>query len=305
MTTDATHAGALQEDETVKDQEEKPLSPREQAMALMETQRDAQLMKEAGIEPEQSAGTVEEQKPVEAEPMHKIKIDGEEMELPLSEIVKGYQKDKSASRRMEDAAKRARELDEREETLKQAEEQLKRQTIKPAEKETTVDDDDAEIDAALDAYLEGDRDPFKAIIKSAKQGRQEPVPDEEIDRRVAAILAKRKQDEDHASANSQFAKDHPDILQDAFLLDMANKRYYAKIDEGKSIVEAMAEAGRETKEWLQAKTGNRNADKQRRKETIDNLQVAGARSSAPETDDTPENPSSIISEMRQKRGLAA
>jgi hypothetical protein len=46
-----------------------------------------------------------------------------------------------------------------------------------------------------------------------------------------------------STANSQFAKHYPEIVSNPALLAQANRLYYAKIAEGKSISQAMREAG--------------------------------------------------------------
>jgi uncharacterized RDD family membrane protein YckC len=58
---------------------------------------------------------------------------------------------------------------------------------------------------------------------------------------------KQQRELDGKIANAQFAKDYPDILADPVLLAEANKRYYAKVIAGESIIKAMAEAGKETR----------------------------------------------------------
>jgi hypothetical protein len=53
---------------------------------------------------------------------------------------------------------------------------------------------------------------------------------------------------EHAVAQALFKQLYPDIFNKPALLAEANKRYYAKIDQGKTITEAMLESGQETQD---------------------------------------------------------
>lgn len=64
---------------------------------------------------------------------------------------------------------------------------------------------------------------------------------------LSAKSRERQQDQEAKVANEQFANDYPEILADSKLLAEANRRYYKKLAAGKSISEAMSEAGKETK----------------------------------------------------------
>lgn len=54
---------------------------------------------------------------------------------------------------------------------------------------------------------------------------------------------------EHTEAQALFKQLYPDILTNPAKLAEANKRFYAKIDQGKSIRDAMLEAGRETQDY--------------------------------------------------------
>jgi hypothetical protein len=307
METDATQEGALTE---TPEKEERQLSRREQMMVQLEEKTEAQLYEESGITPDKSEPAPEPEP--KAEPAHeedavvKVKIDGEEKEIPLSELKKGYQKDATASKRLEEVAREKAQLAaERAAFEAERKAQLEKQSIAVQADPTPVDDG---VDAALDNFVEGDKDQMRELLRRALKERAPqdptPIPHEELDRLVEERLSIREEAREHAGAQAAFKKDYSDIFTDPDLLAAANRRYYAKIDEGKSITDAMAEAGKETKEWMQAKTGSTQiSDKQKRKENIDNLPTAGARASATPTDETAENTSKIIADMRKARGL--
>jgi predicted DNA binding protein len=301
--------GAIHED---AHSEEVKLSPREEAMERLAASREEKVLAEAGIVP--APDDTETAQEVPADPgtdqLVKVKIDGEEKEVPLADVVKGFQKETTASQRLEQAARERLDLDRRESDLLQREEQLKKQTAAPAA-ETASATGDAEYDTALDALLEGDREPMKALLKKGLETRPAeaaPISEADIDKVVEQRLTTRQREIDGKKANEQFAKDYADILADPDLLAAANKRYFAKVAEGKPIGEAMAEAGNETREWLESKAPKQLTTrelKEKRKGTIVNLPSAAARStSAHETENAPENRSEVIKQMRKGRGLA-
>jgi hypothetical protein len=302
--------GAIRTDALDEGEEgrEEQLSPREQMMAQIAANREAQLNEAAGeaVEevPEKSTATELE---LQTDRKIPVKIDGEETEIPLSELVKGFQKDATASRRLEEAANQRKELDAREQELNAREAQIAQQIAAPAAADDGAGD---EVDAALDAYLEGDTTKIRELLKGATKGRAEsstPIPNEELDRLVEQKLAKRETDREHETATATFKKDYKEIFEDPDLLAAANKRFFAKIEEGKSISDAMSEAGKETKEWLAEKAGvkpgNTRDDKLQRKGNLVNLPRAGARTApADDLDNAPQDRSSVIAEMQKARG---
>lgn len=290
------------------------LSDRERYMEQIALQRE-QTLEQPADEPIHEDGI---DKPAEIRQdttqTVKVKIDGEEKEVPLSEVVAEYQKGQTADYRLQEASRKLKGLEDKEAelTAKEAEinknqEQIDRQT----ETETATDDDDAAIEEAAERLIEdGDVKPLVAAVRKVvlkelgTKGNGAPNP-QEVTRLVDERLNAERQRMEHSAANAQFTKDHPDIIANPRLLQLANNIYYEKLNEGKSIGDAMAAAGKEVKELFGGGKPSTREEKQTRKESLSNLPVTGARASSRADDDRPQTTSEVIAEMRRARGMAA
>lgn len=303
---DSRDKDAIQTDVNEHEEEERPLSAREQMMEQMGARREQELL--GAVEPAEEEPEVKKEVP--ADNLVKVVLDGEEKELPLSEVVKGFQKDSVASRRLEEAAQRQKELDEKEANLLALEEQLKLQTA--VEEEEEGDD----LTSAIENLIENAdaEQTALAIRKEVERALKKATPtasQSEIDKAVETKLAeeeakreKERIDSEHKTANESFAKNYPEVVADPDLLAAANRRYYAKVNEGKSISQAMDEAGKETLDWLNGQRGTRRDTLRERKQQITSLPMTGARSvSQQDEDNKPQSKSDIIAEMRRQRGL--
>src|SRR5574343_492927 len=125
MTTsdeNAIQQDALEQESAVDNEIEQQNNPRMAAMeAIAESRRKSLAEEGVNIEPgpvEQEQETEpedeqvdqvavqmqEDERPVASDQLRvKVKVDGEEIELPLSEVVKSYQKDAAATRRLQEA----------------------------------------------------------------------------------------------------------------------------------------------------------------------------------------------------------
>jgi len=313
MTTndDATRKDAEDRDEDENiDELDEQLSERELAMERIAAAREVQA---TGVPDGQAAVTDDgekKDKQEEAAQLVKVKLDGEEKEIPLSELVKGYQVHSVASKRMEEATILKQQATAELAEAEQLKEQLSRQAPLKKEGDEAGGGETDEVDDALDAYLEGDATKIRELLKKATGKKDAPasLSEEELDQVVEKRLAKRDTDREHKTAEDTFKKDYAEIFADPDLLAAANKRYYAKIDEGKSITDAMLEAGKETQDWLLSKAGvkretiDTREDRLRKKSNLTSLPVRGGRSGAQVDDDnTPQNTSSVIAEIARSR----
>lgn len=293
--------------------------PRDEAIARIEQANlERMAQDQATFEAQQAGGEAPTPEPGRREEpqgsaettsqMVKVLVDGEERELPLAEVVKGYQKDSAATQRLRDAADRLKEVELREKEVADREKQLKLQTSDPEDGTATTDYE--AIDNAIDALLEGDKDPMRELLGKASSGGNgagHQVSQEEIDKVVDRRISEREIANQHATAQAAFKKDYQDIFDDPFLLDMANKRYFAKLEEGKTISESMLEAGKETREWLDEKTGGAAPDplreKLERKKSRDTITPAGSRTAGGAVEED-YSPQAIIAQMKKDRGQA-
>lgn len=293
------------------------MSPRELAMQEIE----AQLNQQSDSQPKPEPEKIETETILPAtladdqwdKVKVKVKVDGQVVELPLSEVTKGYQKDAVASRRLAQAAEERKELEARKKELDDRETLLK---APPSAGPEAGDDKDvdSQIKVAMSALVEGDEDAAAEALKSILKGRRDtsttPVIDEE------ALLTKaeqriegKRQAEENAKAWDEFIGTSPAFADQTskerqYGDYLFNTKYGPQIESGEiSYREALTQAAQDVTAVFQQQPSPQpgvRQQAQQRKAAIDNLPTAGARavkSAAAEqtTDD-------ILTEMRQMRG---
>ena len=248
-------------------------------------------------------------------------MDGEELEVGEEELIREYQKGRTADRRLEQAAEE-RKSNEREATRLAAERAEFERTraaggpAKPAgaaeeDSQATPIGDEADADKKLyEDLVSGDEDAaVKAIKELRKGGQAEAVPPEELTARVRQQL--RWED-----AQGAFAKDYSDITADPLLSQIAANTLRETLKTSTSYDQAFREAGDRTRAWVRGIRGGSaqaggggepqpdpgQAEKLARKERIDNPTAINARA-AGKPQEKVATPSETIKEMRQARGL--
>lgn len=303
---DANNPGTMQQEQ------ERQLSPRESAMAAIEQQLEQQyqdqgMFDDAAPATSQAPASV----PASDRTMVKVKVDGEEKELPLDEVVKGYQKDAAGSRRLEEAAQKRQELEERERQLLEREAALLERGDTSNQQHLSGAPDDGVEDRARELVgklLEGEVDGAVAMLAEVMQGRAGSSVDES---KVAEIVqraeAQREYERDFKTAKQMFDTDFSDINADPHLARMANDIFAQELEAGKRPQDAAKIAGEGTREWLQQFTGRApgvaTQDRIARKRQIDTLPAASGRSVSSQQNDS-ESTADVIAAMKQRRGQA-
>ena len=245
----------------------------------------------------------------------KVKVDGEEMELPLSEVVKSYQKDAAASKRLQEATRLLQLAEEKASKLAQNENQENNSpgqpvNVLPPDKEARR----VKIKDAFTKLYEGDEDgAVEAMLQivgesGAVQATQTPVID------PVAIAAQVRQQLDVESAYSETRLDYPELFSDTERGVVLGKetlaRMTAKESKGIPRAQAMHESAAEVAALFGIqKAGRQSTEKPRtardtkleRKANLDipdsaNV-VAGNKQSPAEAP----NVSSVIAEMAKGR----
>lgn len=310
---DATAPADIETD-TPDENAERPKSPRELAMEAMHADRVALLQAEIGSDFGQVDTQIrdEPQDPAEAPaPLPvttKVKIDGEEQEVTQDELIRSFQKNAAADRRLEEASRIAREAKE---LLASAQLQVTQQTTE-ASPQPAATDDDAAFDKFVSTLYEGDTQAAKAAYKelqqkSASKGRDAAIPSR------AEIVEEVKQQLEVDSALAGFRKEFPDIWKDPHLSKIADERLDAELASGKHATfnDAMIAAGNGTRDWMKSvgmggplerdtPTVDLNT-RLERKAGITNLRTASTRN-APEPAPEASDQRSAIAEMRKARG---
>lgn len=293
--------------------ETRPLSPREEALARIEQANMEQIDKvnddyrKAHGEPEPTPdqGRPEIPEPVAADPGQtvRVKVDGQEMELPISEVVKGYQKDATADKRLKEAALRLQEIEAREAALAEA---ATRQ-IPSVQTDESLREKAQRI---IDAMYEGDTSSaVESLVDAMSAGTPAAsvVDDAKLMEAAQRALQQQVFDREFSEARDMFVKNHADLNNNPTLAAMVNQHYNAAIDAGHLPVAATNEAVRQVREFVSSLTGQAgvgSTNRQERKQNYDTITPAAGRveSGSRQADDN--SPAAVIAQMRAARGQA-
>lgn len=293
--------------------ESRPLTPREEAMEAIASSRTAKIEEETGVsltaKPEEPViDQVTEQladpepAPVPEVQKVKVKVDGVEQEVDVDTLVRTYQKNSAADRRLEEATRLLREAEER--AAAQAANPGKTQGVG----EQTPDDLRQEAAQIIDKMYDGDKDAaadalihLLAKAKGGDQPTQAPVELDEgaITDRVLARMAVN-------TAFETIKSDYPDIISDPDLEVLTAMKIDRAVAQGTPRAQAMLDAAAEVYKTLGKEPAGRQkavqpSSRQDNKARLDNIPAASATATPSEPPQENPSPSSVIAEMARKR----
>jgi hypothetical protein len=240
-------------------------------------------------EPETEIKNEEKQEEIkEIEPVIetvKIKVDGEEKEVPKDKIydagIRALQKESAADKRLEEATRLLREAKE---------------YAQPQVKEAPPPEWD---DATVAYALEHGDEAQKAYAVSQMRGRDTTTPDELIRQTTQKVL----DNVDFQTASEWFLTEYSDIAKDPYLFQlagMAEDKARANGDN-RPRKELYKEIGNDLRKWKGGNTVQTLEEKKELKANIVNLPSASVKKSTP-AEAKPETPSDVIERMRKARG---
>lgn len=301
------------------DQNDPPKSKRELAMDLVTANRLRDLEEETGqtlIAPEDS----EEGKPAEPRAAkRRVKVDGQDLDVSDEELVREYQKGRTADRRLEQAALARKELEAESARLAAERVEIERLKGQPAaaasgdnDSQATPIGDDTGDRTIYEALVSGDEDEALKAIKKLREGRPEGSTP-----KTAEIAAQVRQQIAWDEAQAKFSEDYQDIVADPLLREIASNTLIETLKTSESYGQAFREAGNRTRAWVRSAGGGSpqaggagapadpgRAEKEARKGRIDNPTAIGARA-AGKPQEQAETPRDVIKQMREARGLPA
>ena len=288
--------------------QERPMTPREEAMAAISAVRTANVEEETGVSfSEKVADQVAEQLadpgPEAAPEVQKIKVkvDGVEQEVDVDTLVRTFQKNSAADRRLEEATRLLREAEER---ATQVEATPESQAVGQ-----TPDDLRAEAAQIIDKMYDGDKDAAAdaliQLMSKAKGGDQPtPAPTNQVDEgeitdRVLARMA----------VNAAFEKvktDYPEIISNPDLEVLTAMKIDRAVASGTPRAQAMLDAAAEVYRTIGKEPAGRQKpapvnSRQDNKARLDNIPTASASATPSESPQENTSPSSVIAEMAKKR----
>lgn len=234
----------------------------------------------------------------------RAKVDGEELEVPLDQVLRQFQKNSAADRRLAEATRLLNEARER--------------TTAPADqaKEDSPSADDADTrelaSKAAAALLDGDENAVAEIFSKMMQGRQKSQDSASAIPSTEVIAQQVKQQIEVESALSTFQKDYDDVCSDPHLFAMAERLVMDHRAQGKSFADALQRAGNDVRDWLKEKamptsqgtdlTTSRN-ERLERKAKLDNVRAASVTATSPVSQPKTEEQirSDALAELRRAR----
>ena len=237
-----------------------------------------------------------------------------------AELIREFQKGRTADRRLEQAAEQRKDLEaetariageraEWERTRTQAASAKTPEGSPDDSQATPIGDAAGEAAEIYNALVSGDEDAAVAAITKLTKGRQaDAIPPEQIAVRV-------RQQIKWEDAQGAFCTEFKDIMADPLLRQIASNTLTETLKTSQSYDQAFREAGNRTRAWARGVGGGSEqagggklptdpglAEKQARKERIDEPTVISARA-AGKPQDKVASTSEVIKEMRAQRGL--
>lgn len=242
-------------------------------------------------EAEQDAGHAEEDVRVSLKETRKLKVDGQEREATLEEIIaagtRALQKESAAEARLAEATR----------LLKEA------QQVKPIQRPSQEDvaasraSEDAELSQIVRAIQAGTEEEAAQALRYLME-RQRTTPEQiasTTEAQVQAILVQRE-------TQSRFATSFPEVVRDQRLYNLAAQEVQRRLDSGEpNSWETYEAAGKEIESWfkIQRPDNSMQAKADKKREVV-NLPSAGSKVPI-KPDEKPETTQDILNELRKSR----
>ena len=322
-------------EEAQKEFNEDELSPREKAIEEVVVKRNEIFEEE--VNEEFPSEEVEEEVMSKPDPVWQegedwytsIKVDGEDIKVPFSDLRSSHQKDRASQKRFEEAAEYGRKVQHREAQLnsyvQRMQQQQQMQRPQPpsqdAEPEQEQPDDSPElIKKYHEALYEDDADKAAELFKAlTNKGRSEPAATPNVDQAVQQAL-QRAMAQQHAQNQRQQQWAYHKSLEDAVKWsdneypDIANTPELRAVADNRTIEltqsnpdwspqQIMQEAAETTRQWAKEfLSPNKNERADRKKKIVQHPKATNASSRIGEEEPVPETSSDIIKEMQRVRG---
>ena len=322
-TTDenAIQEDALDQSEIVAEQQS---NPRMDAMEAIAEGRRKSLAEEGVIIDEEQDDEPEEETPDEQIAAQlgddersvadttmrvKVKVDGEEIELPLAEVVKSYQKDAAATRRLQEANRIL-------ESIKAQEQQISQQETNQNQMQDAGDtnkDRLALVKDALSKLYEGDEEgAANGLLQLMDKGASATQAVPQVD--PASLVVAVKQQLAVDSAYEQAQSDYPELFADTERGVVLGRETYSrmqtKVNTGLSQAQALRQSVEEVAALFGVQKAGRQAsepkstardEKLARKAALDKPSTANVVAGSTSSPNESPNVSATIAEMARGR----
>jgi hypothetical protein len=297
-------------------------SVRDEMLAAIVERRRSEIAENTGGLTDHEAAPIVEDLPIRRDGerwVTKVKVNGEESEVEFDEVVKRYQKDNAADKRLAEVSYRQKQLDQYAARLEQRDKELRekfkklQQVPRPTGAAVPSNVDARKLTEAL---YSGDEDAatkaFEALLARTRQ--ETPAGSLAVDedaivgklrqrldaekRREQALEFERKRQE----AVVRFQEEYKDIADDPYLNDMADNETLRVMKEGSANDpwEILKVSGDRVRDWLSKRSPESRDSRKRSAAAV--AGAARARANLTPEDNSPRTTSDIIAEMRKSRG---
>lgn len=290
-------------------------SNRELAMEQIEAANMARMEAETGVkltadEPAPAEQQIEEQlaDPDPAPVVKKVKIDGEERTVTEDELIRSYQKNQAADRRLEEAAQLLRAANER---AAQLEAQIAQNTQPAAQPAPPADLKD-EVKSTLSVIYGGDEEAAAEALTNLltkTRGGDQPTP-QPVPLNVNALADAVSEKLEFDTAYAKVKSDYPDLINDPNLEMLTAMRLQQAVDAGHPRGAALLAVAGEIYQSIGRQPAGRQPDpapaprpntRQDNKERLDPVRAASSSAIPPSVIAEEADPSSVIQEMAARR----
>ena len=331
---------------------EEELSPREKAMNAIVELRNDEFEEETDIDlssedSEEVEEPVEEivEETVKPDPVWKdgdnwytmIKVDGEDIQVPVNDLRTSHQKDKASQKRFEQAAEYGRRVQAREAELnsyyqqmmqqQQMQQQQKHQAVPDVPPSKDAEETGPEVDKSdlikkyHEALYEDDAVKAAELFTSLTAGGRAATGttqnvDQAVNQAVNRLMAQQQQQTQRQQqwayqksmedAVHWFNEEYPDIADSPELRAIADNQTVGltRDNPGWSPKQVIQEAADNTRLWVKENllSSNNNERVTRKKKIMKHPKAASASSKIGEDEPAPMSATEIIEEMKRSRG---
>ena len=256
----------------------------------------------------------------------RLKVDGKELEEPLTKVTTRYQKGAAGDLRLQEANRVKQELEAKDKALAKrgqeltAKEQAYIKRVDAANKQKSSkqglsEDGQKVADELITALIDADEDKAKGAMSRlgifSRQPAQQPKIDPKtIDDRVSKVVEAKWQEreqervkKDRDAAVQWFYEEHADLAEDDYLRTAVDRETATILRESpkKPPLEIMQEAAEKVQKWVSKKTAPQPAKGAKKRATPT---PASGRRSMGEDPPPPPTRRERINEIRKRRGQA-
>ena len=289
--------------------EQRPLSPREEAMnAVIEKQQEEQQSEAEYLSATKPQAATPIYQNDDGETLLKLKVNGVEQEMPLSEVQATMQKGLAADERFREAAELRRQVEIERQQLHNTNQQPTQAPAGQQPPQGAVNDDlKAQAQSIIDSLYDGDPEDAAEALAQAMARPSTQVTSQQIQQEALKAVQQQEYNENLKSGFQKFESEYSDIMADPDLRDLTDRKTIEiqSLHPDWSPEQILMESGRVIREKIggQPASPPQNS-RQARKQGIQTMPARQSTSTytPPGKQQPSNNPADVLTRMKQARG---